>query len=125
MGETAALAVLDVEETSAVSRDGRDEPLFIETLAELIRRRTLNTARTQLHAASRAAVGLRSSNRSRDALYAPCFRRIHRYRRCSGIENDDDRRATVRARLPPLCMQVSVASMPIGEVSLALRLMKC
>ena len=47
MGETAALPVLDVEETSAVSRDGRDEPLFIEILAELIRRRTLNTARTQ------------------------------------------------------------------------------
>jgi hypothetical protein len=60
MGETAALAVLDVEKTSAVSRDGRDEPLFIETLAELVRRRTLNTGRTQLHAASRAAVGLRS-----------------------------------------------------------------
>lgn len=60
MGETAALAVLDAEETSAVSRDGRDEPLFIEILAELVRRRTLNTGRTQLHAASRTAVGLRS-----------------------------------------------------------------
>jgi hypothetical protein len=113
MGETAALAVLDVEDTSAVSRDGRDELLFIETLAKVIRRRTLNTARTQLHAAtrkplhaaSRAADGLRSSNRSRDALYAPCFRRVHRDRRCSGIENDDERRANVRARLPPLCMQ--------------------
>jgi hypothetical protein len=68
MGETAALAVLDVEETSAVSRDGRDEPLFIETLAELSAAHAeyrTNTAACSEQSRLSASV---PSNRSRDAL---------------------------------------------------------
>jgi hypothetical protein len=70
MGETAVLAVPNVEETSAVSRDGRDEPLFIETLAELSRRRN---AEYSTNTAACSGQGRCRPPFVQPPLYAPCF----------------------------------------------------